>query len=183
MTEPLKCETCGNPATVHLTQIVNNKMIKAEYCEACAKKKGLLNPNLLALPDLFAKKGHIGVPLTKVIAQPIDPMNVETLVCPQCGMNASEFRKTARFGCATCYTSLTPIVTSLLSGIYNNPKHKGKIPVSKPIDPSVMQKEVSELEKKLKKVIKEENYEAAAELRDQIAEMKAKINAMLEEKK
>ena len=41
MASPLKCDLCTNPATVHLTQIVNNKVHKVDLCEACAQAKGV----------------------------------------------------------------------------------------------------------------------------------------------
>ena len=36
MANPIKCSLCGKPATVHLTQIINNKVHKVDLCEACA---------------------------------------------------------------------------------------------------------------------------------------------------
>jgi protein arginine kinase activator len=37
MASNLKCDLCAKPATVHLTQIVNNKVHKVDLCEACAQ--------------------------------------------------------------------------------------------------------------------------------------------------
>ena len=37
MSESMKCHSCENPATVHLTQILNNQMHKIDLCEECAE--------------------------------------------------------------------------------------------------------------------------------------------------
>ena len=44
MATPLKCDLCSKPATVHLTQIVNNKVHKVDLCEECAQAKGVTDP-------------------------------------------------------------------------------------------------------------------------------------------
>ena len=55
MASPLKCDLCGKPATVHLTQIVNSKMHKVDLCEACAQAKGVTDPGGFSLADLLLK--------------------------------------------------------------------------------------------------------------------------------
>ena len=55
MASPLKCDLCANPATVHLTQIVNNKVHKVDLCESCAQSKGVTDPSGFSLADLLLK--------------------------------------------------------------------------------------------------------------------------------
>src|SRR6186997_2242998 len=55
MANPLKCDLCSKPATVHLTQIVNNKVHKVDLCEACAQAKGVTDPSGFSLADLLLK--------------------------------------------------------------------------------------------------------------------------------
>ena len=55
MANPLKCDLCTKPATVHLTQIVNNKVHKVDLCEACAQAKGVTDPAGFSLADLLVK--------------------------------------------------------------------------------------------------------------------------------
>ena len=55
MANPLKCDLCTKPATVHLTQIVNNKVHKVDLCEACAQAKGVTDPSGFSLADLLLK--------------------------------------------------------------------------------------------------------------------------------
>jgi protein arginine kinase activator len=52
------CSICKEkPATVHLTQIVGDKMQKLDLCEDCAKAKGVNDPGSFALADLMLGLG------------------------------------------------------------------------------------------------------------------------------
>ena len=55
MANPLKCDLCSKPATVHLTQILDNKVHKVDLCEACAQEKGVTDPSGFSLADLLLK--------------------------------------------------------------------------------------------------------------------------------
>jgi protein arginine kinase activator len=48
------CMLCKqNPAKVHLTQIVDDKMQKVDLCEDCAKQKGVNHPSFSPADLLF----------------------------------------------------------------------------------------------------------------------------------
>jgi protein arginine kinase activator len=52
------CSVCKeNKATVHLTQIVGEKMQKVDLCEACSKEKGINDPTGFSLADLLLGLG------------------------------------------------------------------------------------------------------------------------------
>jgi protein arginine kinase activator len=54
----MQCSNCKEkPATVHLTQIVGDKMQKLDLCEECAKAKGVNDPGSFALADLMLGLG------------------------------------------------------------------------------------------------------------------------------
>ena len=55
MAENLNCIYCNKHATVHLTQIVNNKIIKVDLCESCAQAKGVTDSEGYSLTDLLSK--------------------------------------------------------------------------------------------------------------------------------
>jgi protein-arginine kinase activator protein McsA len=59
------CMLCKqNPAKVHLTQIVEDKMQKVDLCEECAKQKGVNDPASFSLADLL-----LGLGASQEIAQ------------------------------------------------------------------------------------------------------------------
>jgi protein arginine kinase activator len=48
------CNVCKkNEATVHLTQIVENKMQKIDLCDTCAKENGLTDATGFSLADFL----------------------------------------------------------------------------------------------------------------------------------
>lgn len=49
------CSICKEKqATVHLTQIANDKMQKVDLCEECARTKGVNDPTGFSLADLLS---------------------------------------------------------------------------------------------------------------------------------
>jgi protein arginine kinase activator len=155
MAENLKCSHCNNPATVHLTQIVNNKIIKVDLCESCAQAKGVTDPEGFSLADLLSK-----APLSPESGQP-------QITCPDCGLTTADFRRTGRLGCAACYQSFVPLLRPALEDMHAGTIHKGKVPeVALSRQTSVA--ELQGLENALQSAIDEEAYEDAAKYRDQI---------------
>ena len=50
----MQCQFCNkSPATVHLTQIVEDEMKKLDLCETCAKQKGVTDPTGFSLAELL----------------------------------------------------------------------------------------------------------------------------------
>lgn len=46
----MKCCICNDkPATVHLTQILGDELLKLDFCEDCAKAKGVNDPTSFAM--------------------------------------------------------------------------------------------------------------------------------------
>src|ERR1043165_8546659 len=86
MANPLKCDLCSKPATVHLTQIVNNKVHKVDLCEACAQAKGVTDPSGFSLADL----------LLKASLNP-EPASTAGVKCEHCGFSQTDFKKHGRF--------------------------------------------------------------------------------------
>lgn len=76
MSKHTTCYFCGQPATVHLTQIVGNNAQKLDMCEACAQQKaGLFADNAAAPLAAFLAKALAG----QVLAQ--QPPQEAGLVC------------------------------------------------------------------------------------------------------
>lgn len=155
MSENLKCSICNKDATVHLTQIVNNKIHKVDLCESCAQKKGVTDPEGFSLADLVSK-----TVLTPVPAE-------SQQVCPSCGQNTADFRRSGRFGCAECYTVFHALVLPVLEDMHAGTSHKGKVP-EVALSRQSIQLRLKHLKESLARSIADEAYEQAAEFRDQI---------------
>jgi protein arginine kinase activator len=161
------CDVCQkNDATVYLTQIVEGKMQKVNLCETCAKEKGVSDPTGFALADLLLGLGA---------AQQIErgqPMQR----CPVCGFTQADFKKTGRLGCSACYDTFADGLVSLLKGMHKGLHHTGKMP-AKLSRRFAMADRVKTLESELQQAVKEEKYEDAARLRDEIQKLELELQA------
>ncbi|MCB1123878.1 MAG: UvrB/UvrC motif-containing protein [Verrucomicrobiae bacterium] len=161
MAESINCDICGKLATVHLTQIVNGKIHKIDLCETCAKEKGVTDPNGFSLADLLASSP--------------DSHEVEEvhhgLVCSTCGFTPEDYKKLGRLGCPDCYRNLAPMVEPMLAYMHKGIAHVGKVPELS-LARAESKGRINNLEAELQKAIKEERYEDAAKLRDDLLRLK-----------
>jgi protein arginine kinase activator len=154
------CSVCKEAeATVHLTQIVGDKMQKVDLCEACSKQKGVNDPTGLgAAQEVEQASGGSG------------------LKCPTCGFTQADFKKSGRLGCPECYQVFAEGLEGLLKTMHKSTKHLGKVPAGMRAARDAKEK-LKSLQKKLDKAIAEENYETAAQLRDELKQLKEKSGA------
>jgi len=155
------CDNCGSgEAVIHLTQIVDNEMTTCHLCDKCAAAKGLEtgseNPNF-PLTDFLAQMGE----------EPSEP-DLPGDRCSFCGLTFAQFRETGRLGCPHCYATFEGHLKKLLRRIHGGVQHVGKVYL--PPDPSASerQKRLEGLRRKLERAVDTEDFERAAELRDQI---------------
>ncbi len=158
MANPLKCDLCSKPATVHLTQIVNNKIHKVDLCEACAQAKGVTDPSGFSLADLLHKAS-------------LNPESGGDGVCESCGFTAQDFKKTGRFGCPACYDHFGGIIEPLLDTMHRGIAHTGKVP-RRALERRSLYERLTRLETDLDQAIKAERYEDAARFRDEINQVR-----------
>lgn len=169
------CDICGkNPATVHLTEIIDEKMNELHLCEECAKDKSAAMESQFGLSDLLAGMVDFQKPLTK-------EEEVVSIKCPACGLSYADFKKIGRLGCAECYNVFRKYLAPLLKRIHGSNQHIGKSPASCPVKVKSTGSKVDkkkmclqELKDQLQQVIKKENFEEAARLRDQIKSLESK---------
>ncbi|MEA3209211.1 MAG: protein arginine kinase activator [Chthoniobacter sp.] len=154
----MNCDVCKqNPATVFLTQIVDGKMQKVNLCESCSKEKGVTDPTGFALADLLLGLGA---------AQEIEKGSGVTK-CPACGFSQADFKKTGRLGCAQCYETFGEALTTLIKQMHKGTEHTGKVP-QRLLQTMERENQLKELQRTLRKAVASEDYESAAQIRDQI---------------
>ncbi len=163
MANPLKCSLCAKPATVHLTQIVNNKIHKVDLCEVCAQAKGVTDPSGFSLADLL-----VNAALTPEAAA------TSILRCEACGFTQAEFKKAGRFGCPACYEHFAPALQGLLEGMHKGTAHVGKTP-RRALERKSLHDRQARLEHDLDEAVKSERYEDAARCRDELRQVKQAV--------
>lgn len=161
------CDICAvNPATVHLTEIVDEQMTELHLCEECAKTKSMDMEQQFGLADLLAGLSDVSKTL-------VEDKEIIKLKCPNCGISYEDFRKMGRLGCSECYNSFRKYLAPLLKRIHGSSKHYGKIPLAI-ILPAQAKPELAELKAKLEKAIQDEEFEEAARIRDVLKELEKK---------
>lgn len=161
------CDVCGkNPATVHLTEIIDEQMNELHLCEDCARHKSAAMEQQFGLSDLLAGMADFQKPSGK-------EEELVTIKCPSCGLTYADFKKIGRLGCGECYNVFRKYLAPLLKRIHGSNQHIGKNPVKAKVAVKLYKKKTGlpELKNQLQKAIREEAFEEAARLRDQIKEM------------
>jgi len=155
----VKCQSCAQPATVHLTEIVNGKKRERHFCNECAEKQQLLKQQDLNLTAI----------LQSVIGQHVggSANELAQLTCPSCGIKYMEFKAAGRCGCPNDYVAFHEPLMPLLERIHRGRKHVGKVPVHA-LKHAAAQTELRDLRQQLRAAVEREEYEEAARLRDLI---------------
>lgn len=157
------CEICSkNEATVHYTEIINNRAAEMHLCEDCAQEKGAVIKPHFPLADLLAGLTDFQVPLT------VEKGKAKQ--CSHCGLTYADFRKSGRLGCGQCYYAFKDNLSSLLKRVHGSSEHTGKVPVSSGGEAEVS-RTLRELRERLYRAVQKEEFEKAVELRDRIKEL------------
>jgi len=160
------CDICGkNPATVHLTEIVDDQMTELHLCEECARQKSIQMEQQFGLSDLLAGLAEFEKPALQKEAF--------SLKCSNCDLTYTDFKKIGRLGCSECYSTFKKYLGPLLKRIHGSNLHLGKSPlkVTKALKKKI---DLSSLRYELQKAIEREAFEEAAKIRDQIRELEKK---------
>lgn len=167
------CQRCQErPATIHLTKVVNFEKTEIHLCEVCAKSAGselgiMVEPN-------FTFQNLIAGLLEGDINMLQHPNATQELYCHNCGLTFSDFRNRGLLGCGECYTYFQPGLEPLLKRVHGSTVHTGKVP--KRTGGKVrLRKEVEQLKIQLQQAIKSEEYEKAAQIRDEIRRLQNQL--------
>jgi len=168
------CENCQQrQAHVHVTQSLNGQTVEKHLCETCATEvKGQSSPFSFSvhefLKDFYDEKyhshdGHVrGMPGKK---------------CNGCGQTYDDYKKTGLFGCPDCYRNFRFVIMPLAKRIQGQLQHTGKIPLKRE-RVHRFQKKKEHLQSVLREAVRNEAFEEAAEMRDQIQLLDRKINQL-----
>lgn len=162
----MKCQFCSNPATVHLTDIIDQQKKELHLCEACARQQQLLPEpkqelNLPALLNLLIGQ-HVS-PVTEKLARS---------ACPDCGTSYMEFRHAGRLGCPADYEVFREGLLPILERLHRSTRHTGKVPRHRAQN-AARQAELLDLRHRLRSAVDAERYEEAAGLRDLLRQKEA----------
>jgi protein arginine kinase activator len=184
------CQNClKNAATVHVTEIASPvigspeqvaqdaaaaaapQVTERHLCEVCAQT--------LDLPHAPAQqKAQLDIwKLLQITAKQTRRKGSPT--CAGCGLQLEEFRRKGRLGCPQCYTAFAAHLGEVLERVHGARQHVGRLPGSDamipeaPADAVALEREqrLVDLRRKLETAIREEAYENAARLRDELKQL------------
>lgn len=157
-----KCDRCDKPATIHLTEIVGSEKTEKHLCEDCAVAEGITIKANVPISQLL--EDFVLQTTSEVEASP-------DLKCDVCGMTFAEFREHGHLGCPNDYEAFSEALVPMLVQVHEGAdQHLGKVPRHAG---AVQRKQnaLLRLRAQLKQAVQKEQYERAADLRDQIKEI------------
>lgn len=183
------CENCGKrEANVRYSENINGVKKEMNLCEECSKRLGVTDQMNFRMPSLDFSN-FFGSFLEDFASMPdFMPLldQVKDVKCESCGYTFNDIVNSGRYGCANCYDVFEDRMDPILKKLQGANRHTGRL--GKISDNSVkfdkasdksdekikVNDEKGKLEQELKKAIKEERYEDAARLRDEIKKMSQK---------
>lgn len=176
------CENCKKrEANVRYSENINGIKKELHLCEECSRKLGITDNIDFRMPTFdfsnffgsfledFSSSSHF-MPLLNEVKQ---------IKCDSCNSSFDDIINTGRYGCPNCYDVFEDRMDPILKKLQGSNRHSGRLgkisennvkyqEVKKNKIDNSNKNKIEELQEKLKKAIKEERYEDAAKIRDEI---------------
>lgn len=193
----MKCERCGNDASVSVKAIVNGHEHDFYLCNECMKLytdmgvtsedmsdgkfhkvnfnksnlESLMQKFVPSLDDMIDGYYEYKYNLNNHPYNYMEGLNQRT--CPQCG-NPETNIKQQIFGCPECYKLSDKLTQKVLKTYNNYDGYTGKLPKTEREFKEVAL-EIKDLQEKLKYSVEMEDYEQAADLKEQIDDLNMRV--------
>lgn len=162
----MMCENCGkNAATTFIKRVINGVSTEKNLCAACAKNYGLSS---------FKNNSFAGI-LSSMLGDYAAPVNSKKCDC--CGSTFDDIARSGKVGCGACYEKFAEEMMPYLKRLHGNVKHTGKVPNAAPLTVSTVTDRINALRSELNTLIKNEEFEKAAKVRDEIKELEGRVNS------
>ena len=178
------CENCKKrEANVRYSENINGVKKELHLCEECSKKLGITDKMDFRMPSLDFSN-FFGSFLEDFSTPDFIPLvnEVKLIKCDSCGSTFDDIINTGRYGCANCYDVFEDRMDPILKKLQGANRHNGRL--GKVSDNSIKfdkkeeqktqnsgDNKLEKLQEDLKQAIKEERYEEAAKIRDEIKKM------------
>jgi len=166
----VKCQRCDKQATFHITELTGGKPQEFHLCQDHAQEyltqsSGDEASSATSMAQALAQ--HVAQQMT--VGQTAEELaRLDQQVCPVCGVTFYEFRSQGRLGCPHDYVCFEQQLEPLLLNIHGETEHVGKTPRHSPSG-SAQRTQLIRLRREMREAIREENYERASRLRDEIS--------------
>ena len=177
----MKCDNCGNNnANIKYYRNINGVKKEMNLCEECGKKLGITDIGFNMPMDFSSFLGGFFDNLENDNLLSLMDVN-EVNRCKGCNSTFEDIINTGKFGCPECYNTFETQIDSLMNKLQGSNRHIGrlgkveKLQVNDDKDSKNNENDkLTQLKEKLKNLVKDEKYEEAAKVRDEIKEMEEK---------
>jgi protein arginine kinase activator len=165
------CQLCQQKvAKIHITQIHNNHVQEFHICPDCGREHGISGPEVKATISISALASNLVPGEEAARMEPVEEVNA----CPNCGQTYRGFRESGRMGCWECYTAFDAALEPLLRKVQSGVRHIGKTPSGRPAPTDYVVPLIQVKREQLRIAISDEDFEAAARLRDEIRDLEGR---------
>jgi protein arginine kinase activator len=171
------CSICkNNKATIHIKDIFlanseETKESEVHVCRECAFSNNLYSKHLELNTPSINNYDELVTTENSVIKQKKIKKTNKTIICKTCGYSLEEFKATNTLSCNACYENFDKYILKLVKKIHGENKHIGRSPhkIRYLLEKDSIKKI---LEHQLTDLVKKEEYEKAAQIRDNINKLK-----------
>jgi protein arginine kinase activator len=162
------CQKCHkNLASVRYAEVVDGRVTEQQLCPTCMATQDTEETG-------FALTSP-GVRMRTATAQDVAAEALRTQrACPTCGTLLRVVLDEGAVGCSGCYTAFGDEIESILEGLHASLIHKGKT-LRHDDERAKMRAELQTKRALLRSMLRAENYEEAARLRDTIRDLEATL--------
>lgn len=180
------CEKCKiREANIKYTEVINGIKTEHNLCSQCAKEA-----DFGQYSAIFDGEFPLGKLLSGLLGMKTPSPRQERLqevVCPTCKTTYEEFAEKSCFGCSDCYHVFDLLIGGQIKKLQESASHTGKVPKyqmdgragSMVTEDGELEltgaEQIRCLEQRLKRALNAEEYEKAAECRDQIKALREGI--------
>ena len=177
------CQQCQKAqATVHIDEVSSfhgpgapeNEVDQHHLCETCAQAVDL--PNIAVQQTTMDEVWK----LLQISALKSGKKQARaTRTCETCKTTEEQLKRKGRVGCQDCYETFSDYLDGLLERMHGATQHEGRIP-GVDVDVSRRQRAIADAQSELDRAVEEEDFERAAELRDELQRLAAEVRASSE---
>lgn len=180
------CDNCGkNNANVRYLRNINGIKKEMNLCEECSKKLGITEIGF-DMPIDFSS--FLGGFLEDFVESDFTNLleDKNEIRCKGCNSTFEDIANNGKFGCPECYETFESEINSILNKIQGSNTHVGRLgkiertqveKISKNSKETAKEEnKIDQLKKTLKELVKDEKYEEAAKIRDEIKKLEKNNN-------
>ncbi len=165
------CRNCSKKeATTHIRSIIAGETAETHLCAECAAALGYTDVFPLFVPGL----GDFVLGSLRSTSA-VSALSSKVLRCERCGCSFEDIANNGAPGCPDCYRVFYDKLLPTIQSIHGKAAYVGKVAGGAGEDVKQAHKRAL-LKELLNRAIDEQNFERAAQLRDEIRELEARKN-------